>query len=419
MVYNLLFILSVIIFSFSAVIISTEDLPLGNAQEIQTQCINYDDSDSTITINCKHPVTPTDLYNSLSNMSENIFIQEDEKIWGLNSNVVVENDATLVIDSSDTDWLKIYGIQGEGEEGDNTGNEPFHISILGSLIIDSVKVSSWDQNENDHIKYEVEIRQGPTDQEETPYDKVPRPYIRVQDESTGTTRISNSEIAYLGYDCKGGCSGLSYYGGMGHLIEKNEIHHNRFGYYSNGVTNTTIENNHIHHNYMYGLDPHTGTNDMIIRNNTIHDHGAMGIICSLDCYNILIEDNEVYNSTGSGIMFSKNMTDSTARNNYVHDETQCIFVSQSRDNLIYDNIVENCNNGIYLKNKSSDNHVYNNTIINTENSGIQVNTNATNNIFEENIIDNAPEGNEIDIETDDLQSQNTFLDNLIIDSIND
>ena len=46
-------------------------------------------------------------------------------------------------------------------------------------------------------------------------------------------------------------------------------------------------------------------------------------------YNILIEDNGVYNSFGSGIVFSGNMYYSVARNNYVHNEDQCIFVSAS------------------------------------------------------------------------------------------
>jgi hypothetical protein len=30
----------------------------------------------------------------------------------------------------------------------------------------------------------------------------PRPYIRVVDEATGTTNITNSEIAYLGYEVR-------------------------------------------------------------------------------------------------------------------------------------------------------------------------------------------------------------------------
>jgi hypothetical protein len=118
------------------------------------------------------------------------------------------------------------------------------------------------------MKYEVELRQGSTLQKTTPYDRDPRPYIKIERDAQGYTSITNSEIAYLGYDCGGGCSGLSYYGGLGgHILKNNEIHHNRFGYYSSGVSNTTIEDNHVHHNFMYGFDPHTGTHDMTIRNN--------------------------------------------------------------------------------------------------------------------------------------------------------
>ena len=129
---------------------------------------------------------------------------------------------------------------------------------------------------------------------------------------------------------------------QGTSILKGNHHHNRFGFYSVGIGNMVLEDNHVHHNFMYGFDPHTGTHDMIIRNNTVFDSGAMGIICSLDCYNILIEDNEVYNSFGSGIMFSRNMTNSIARNNYVYNEEQCIFVSASHNNQVYNNTVSNC-----------------------------------------------------------------------------
>jgi hypothetical protein len=43
-------------------------------------------------------------------------------------------------------------------------------------------------------------------------DDPPHAYIRVEDDATGTTNITNSEIASLGYECGGGCSGISYYG---------------------------------------------------------------------------------------------------------------------------------------------------------------------------------------------------------------
>jgi parallel beta-helix repeat protein len=160
---------------------------------------------------------------------------------------------------------------------------------------------------------------------------------------------------------------------------------------------------------MYGFDPHTGTHDMIIRNNTVHDHGAMGIICSLDCYNIIIEGNEVYRSTGSGIMFSKNMTDSVARDNYVHDESKCIFISQSHRNEIYNNLASDCNSGVRLFHDSSENIVYNNTIANSK-SGLNIEDIGPDNQIYSNTIVNAIE-KAIDIEEDSMNAINNISEN--------
>lgn len=121
----------------------------------------------------------------------------------------------------------------------------------------------------------------------------------------------------------------------------------------------------------------------------------MDIIYSLDCYNIVIENNKVSNSAGSGIMFSRNMTNSIARNNYVHNEEQCIFVSQSHDNKIYYNTVSNCGNGIYLKSESSNNSVFNNTIRNVNGSALLLNDGASDNSVYSNTIVNPPSEEEV------------------------
>ena len=67
----------------------------------------------------------------------------------------------------------------------------------------------------------------------------PRPFITVEKDATGTTDITNPEIAYLGYE-KGsfsgvGTAGLNYYGGDGSILRDNNIHHLYFGFYSSGV----------------------------------------------------------------------------------------------------------------------------------------------------------------------------------------
>lgn len=167
------------------------------------------------------------------------------------------------------------------------------IYVSGSLKIDSVGISSWNPNTNNYTSSLDSHRNGEDVQIGTP-----RPYIIVNDDATGTTDITNSEIAYLGYESGygGGRTGLRYEGGDGSTIGGNNIHDLYFGFYSKGVGGMIIENNYIHDNIHYGLDPHTGTNDMIIKNNTVHDNGSIGIICSLDCFNITIENNTVYSA---------------------------------------------------------------------------------------------------------------------------
>ncbi len=303
-------------------------------QNNSDSCISYEsDEDSgknVITISCLHPSNLTDIYNSIQN--QDVLKREgnsNNNTWILDSTIVVEKGSTFMINSSDVKWLKI--LAGD-KNGDGDRDNVNSITVFGNLIIDSVKITSWDPENNDFIKFEVDILPS-REFEHSGIDAISRPYIKIEDETTGTANITNSEIAYLGYECGGGCSGISYYGNNGtSIIKDNEIHHNRFGFYSVGVGNMILEDNHVYDNFMYGFDPHTATHDMIIRNNTVHDHGAMGIICSLDCYNITIEGNEVYNSAGSGIMFSRNMSDSVARNNDVHDEEKCIFLSQSVNN---------------------------------------------------------------------------------------
>ena len=64
------------------------------------------------------------------------------------------------------------------------------------------------------------------------------------------------------------CAGISYYGGIiGSIVKGNNIHHLLKGFYSKAMGAMIVENNTFHDNYLYGIDPPTGTHDMIIRNN--------------------------------------------------------------------------------------------------------------------------------------------------------
>jgi mannuronan 5-epimerase len=378
-----------------------------NAATNLASCISYDSTDNIITISCGS-ASLTDIYNQVKDPS---VIHREENtaaitttsanggdnhreggVWLLNAGIVVTDTGTLYINSTDTTWLKINA------DGDTANG----IDVHGRLKIDSVKITSWNMQTNDYGKTDV---QG----------TIPRPYIFVEKDATGTTDITNSELAYLGYEGDYRTPGFRYNGGPGSLVKGNHIHDLQTGFYSDGVGGMIIEGNLVHDNTAYGLDPHTGTHDMIIRNNVVHNNGEEGIICSLDCYNITFEGNEAYNNAKSGIMFSRNMYNSVARNNYIHNEVNGIFVSASNNNQVYNNTVSDSGEGIYLKALAHNNKIHDNTIKNAKSNGILINTGAHDNTFSSNTIINATKFG-INVDPDSTNNNNTFENNKLINA---
>ncbi|HKQ22623.1 MAG TPA: right-handed parallel beta-helix repeat-containing protein [Nitrososphaeraceae archaeon] len=408
----------------------------ATAQNKTSECVQYESKQKLIHINCKS-IHFSDINEHLNNASilnleGNNATNHDSngKVWILNAGIVVEKHAELIIDSSDTRWLKIVptptiqpakqlvplveenGTNTYDEEqveqtvvsdlintqnntndtkniitnakeqsvlvSKNNGNNPNGIHVRGSLTIDSVKITSWDPERNDVIGFAYGKRPG-EEHTKSDYDTAePRAFIRVSKEATGTTNITNSELGYMGYSCSR-CAGLSYYGGEGSVIQGNDIHHLLKGYYSKSMGSMLIADNKFHDNYLYGIDPHTGSHDMSILRNTVYNNNASGIICSKHCYNLLIEGNRVYNNTGvgRGIAFSINTTNSVARDNHVSDQLRCIsFNRNSNFNEIYNNTVSDCINGFYLAN-TTNNNIHDNVVLNVTHAFVMKDVNNT------------------------------------------
>ena len=465
------FILSLFLgaIGFSTITVNLDNL---NAEERlqKDSCIEYEPIQKLITVRC-NSIHLTDIYNKIGNSSilakdhtaDDADDQQNRNVWILRAGIVVENEGGLIIDSKDTSWLKIVPtlttqkvqqlnrtnsmipldtiggilnvVADSGDVTDyshnnrispivvskNNGDNPNGIHVHGSLKIDGIKITSWDPETNDVIAFDFGKRPG-EEHTKSDYDTAnQRAFIRVSKDATGTTDITNSEIAYLGYSCSR-CSGLSYYGGEGSVIKNNNIHHLLKGYYSKDMGHTLIEDNEFHDNYLYGIDPHTGSHDMIIRNNKVYDNNASGIICSKHCYNLLIEGNEVYRNggVGRGIAFSINTTNSIARNNDVHNNERCIsFNRESNFNQVYNNTLSDCDVGIYLSNTSK-NTIYGNRIIDSA-SGIVIKHDISNNITN-NLIEKTSDGitfiSKNDINSvagsrpDHLSKINLYLDDL-------
>jgi parallel beta-helix repeat protein len=366
-------VVAVLFFSMTG--ISYQQPPFFFDYEEGSKCIDYEAAENTITLDCDH-ASFGDVISTITNQSILEKLEEDGE-YLLKANLRVTDDVTFEMTSNEDDnlrYLKIAGAHG--------------IIVHGRILIDGVKITSWDTSTNDVVQQD---RSG----------SVGRGYIQF-DASEGS-EITNSEFAYLGYnergrrgfDLHGQESSRFGYGPTRDMeIRDSEFHHMWRAFYSTAAYDITIDGNEYHHNLNYAVDPHSGTHDMNITNNWVH-HNSIGIICSLNCSNILVEGNKVEDNIRAGIFFSRNMTDSIARNNQIYNATSGIIVSESRDNQVYDNTIEAATSeGILLFNPSElddggfteDNLVYNNTILSSA-TGINA-IRSYDNILEKNTFSN-------------------------------
>src|SRR5688500_5610053 len=114
---------------------------LAQLAESTSGCVIYDSIKKIITITCKH-ANFTDIYHVVNDPTvlHREAAPDDSNVWVLNANIEVANDAILYVNSTDTSWLKIL----------TDGKNAYLIHIKGSLKIDSVKITSWNQYTNDY-----------------------------------------------------------------------------------------------------------------------------------------------------------------------------------------------------------------------------------------------------------------------------
>ena len=364
-------VVTVLLFSMTG--ISYQQPPFFD-YEGGSKCIDYDAAENTITSDCDH-ASFGDVISTITDQSVLEKLEEDGE-YLLKANLRVADNVTFEMTSNEDDnlrYLKIAGAHG--------------IIVHGRILIDGVKITSWNTSINDVVQQDMAGSVG-------------RGYIQF-DASEGS-EIINSEFAYLGYnelgrrgfDLHGQESSRFGYGPTRDMeIRGSEFHHMWRAFYSTGAYNITIDENEYHHNLNYAVDPHSGTHDMNITNNWVH-HNPIGIICSVDCYNILAEGNKVEDNIRAGIFFSRNMSDSIVRNNQIYNATSGIIISESPNNQIYNNTIEAATSeGILLFNPSEpddglteDNLVYNNTILSSA-TGINA-TRSYDNILENILFSN-------------------------------
>ncbi|HEY0580516.1 MAG TPA: hypothetical protein VGC75_07385, partial [Candidatus Nitrosocosmicus sp.] len=203
--------------SSSLIMIFAQSSALG-----KVKCVNYDSNLKTITVTCDTNLSG--IYNAIN--KKDVLEKDPHGVWILNSTIIVNPQAKITINNTDTSWLKIIN---------KNINEPNFISISGSAKIDHVKITSWNPLFNDTIKQNAN-------------GTIPRPYIMAI-KSVGSVNISNSEIAFLGYNLYPS-NGLVYdSGGTGSSIINNTFNNMWDGFYSDHAGFITIKNNVYHNNF--------------------------------------------------------------------------------------------------------------------------------------------------------------------------
>ena len=141
--------------------------------KIAPECTSFNPQTRVISVICD--MTLSQLYNSINDTKVINTNAKGDLI--LNASIKINPDSSLVISYNDTRHLKILN---------QNVNEPNYIGVQGRIIIDGVNVTSWGPN------LEMEIHQNLNG-------TIPRPFI-LFDDAKGPSSISNSDLAFLGYN---------------------------------------------------------------------------------------------------------------------------------------------------------------------------------------------------------------------------
>lgn len=340
----------------------------------RTLSITYDQPTNTLL------VTGRGLQLNLKQIRENggqNYIEEvSPKVWIAKASIFLSDGVTLKLDKKEVEWLKLESTK-----------DKFTMlrSVNSDVIIDGVKITSWDTKNND---YDKDMSDG-------------RSFVMVKDNSR--MDIYSSELAYLGYPTSPDVS-VSPYGVSwklsslklkrtmlsGEVIDS-KFHHNYFGAYSYGATGMLWRGNEFYENTRYGLDPHDDSNGFLVENNVAHDNGTHGIIFSKRCMYNTIRNNISYNNGIHGIMLHEKSDFNIVENNTLNGNTSAVALWHSSNNIVRNNKIDKNRHGVRANVSSDNNLIHDNIISNSALYGIyfydKANANIVkNNVFEKNDV---------------------------------
>ena len=292
-------------------------------------------------------------------------VDPTNRIWLLRAHLLVKDGSVLVLHGAgsggDVNEFRLQSLNTVA-----TGSVVSVVADYGSLDISDTRIISWDS-----------LSDGP----DTEHQNFRRAHLLVRSSlsTNGVTplesrmNITNSEIAYLGYDAADAYGLVWKVGGAdptstnsifdvvnvyGNVVNSH-IHDNYYGLYTLGASGMLCSGNEIDGNAQYGMNLQDDSDSLVIQGNNIHHNGNHGLQASDRCDHLAIQNNVSRFNAGSGILLFRRSNDSVLEDNECSDngENGLELSASSRGTVRGNTLVRNLRAGLQLDLGSADNRV--------------------------------------------------------------
>jgi parallel beta-helix repeat protein len=294
--------------------------------------------------------------------------------WLLGADLVVLAGASLEIAAPTVGWLKLAS---------DSGRTASLKALGGNLNINGSCITTWDVAQD---RADTEYADG-------------RGYLLARD--GGQMTIDRAELRFLG-NAEVESYGLSWRtDGTSGKITNSVVSHNYFGLYSYEVSGLVVTDNEFHDNVLYGVDPHTGSRDLVIERNIAYNNGKHGIILAEDVTDSVIRDNVVYANKHHGIvLYLRSDRNLIENNDSFGNAAQGININESSDNIVRGNrVYDNVESGIGISQTAQGSVVERNQIRGNQQDGVRVVSESLQTAVRDNVIgENARYGIYVDVD---------------------
>ena len=254
-------------------------------------------------------VTLAEIVAGLGAANVNYLVNPSGTLWQLNANLLIGEGVTLTLSPatgvtelrlrSDSNGAVVSSAINEIDKLDeidsvaaiNYKTFVYLKTESGTIVINGVKVQSWDDATN------------------TPDSNYSNGRAYILAKLAATLNVYNADIGYLG-SADGESYGISWRDNdgsdnvlrtrvTGEMINS-KVHHNYYGIYTYQAQNMTFRGNEFYSNVRYGFDPHDYSHHILVENNIARDNGAHGFIISRGCNNFIFRNNISFNNRDPG-----------------------------------------------------------------------------------------------------------------------